>query len=113
VEGPTPLTESEAQRFLGFMKFPSLASISDYRDLLQAAGCSVRVAEDTGRFAPCMDLYLDMLNRQLTYDALRIIGFDLTLMQQLGAEMKFAQQLTHDRKLVQGLFVAVKGGGQP
>ncbi len=111
VEGPTPLAESEAQRFLTFMKFPSLASIGDYRGLLEANGCRVEAAEDTGRFAPCMDLYLDMLSRQLTYDALRIIGFDLPLMEQLGAEMRFARQLTHERKLVQGQFVAVKGSG--
>jgi hypothetical protein len=73
------------------------------------ANCgSSSAAEDTGRFAPCVDLYLDMLNKQLTYDALKIIGFDLGLMQALGAEMVFMQQLAHAGKIAQGLFIARK-----
>ena len=68
----------------------------------------MRAAEDTGRFAPYIDLYLDMLNKQLTYDALQIIGFDLPLMQTLGCEMVFMQGLAHAGKIAQGLFVAQK-----
>lgn len=108
VEGSTPLAPEEAARFLKFMKFPSLADLNDYPALLRAQGCRVLAAEDTGRFLPCLDLYLEMLNRQLTYDALRILGFDLPLMQQLAAEMEFAQRLVHAGKLAQGLFVARK-----
>ena len=55
-----------------------------------------------------MDLYLNMLNKQLTYDALRIIGFDLPLMQALGGEMVFMQQLAHAGKIAQGIFIARK-----
>jgi len=33
-----------------------------YASLLAKNGCDVLVAEDTGRFAPCVDLYLNMLN---------------------------------------------------
>jgi hypothetical protein len=55
-----------------------------------------------------VDLYLDMLNKQLTYDALRIIGFDQGLMRALGQEMTFMQQLAHEGKLAQGLFIAMK-----
>ena len=65
-------------------------------------------AEDTGRFAPHVDLYLDMLNMQLTYDALRIIGFDAALMESLGAEMNFMRDLAHAGKIAQGRFVARK-----
>jgi SAM-dependent methyltransferase len=108
VEGPKELSPEEAGRFLTFMKFPSLQDLSGYRDLLIANGCQVRAAEDTGRFAPSVDLYLDMLNKQLTYDALRIIGFDLPLMEALGKEMVFMQGLAHAGKIIQGLFVAQK-----
>ena len=66
------------------MKFPNIQDLKGYPALLEASGCKVQVAEDTGRFAPYVDLYLDMLNKQLTYDALRIIGFDLVLMQAHG-----------------------------
>ncbi len=55
-----------------------------------------------------MDLYLNMLNMQLTYDALKVIGFDMDLMQALGGEMGFVQQLAHAGKISQGRFVATK-----
>lgn len=53
VEGATALSAPDAQRFLDFMKFPNIQDIAGYNDLLKENGCEVRVAEDTGRFAPC------------------------------------------------------------
>jgi hypothetical protein len=47
-----------------------------------------------------------MLNMQLTYDALKIIGFNSELMQAMDAEMVFMQELAHAGKIAQGLFVA-------
>jgi ubiquinone/menaquinone biosynthesis C-methylase UbiE len=41
VEGPASLTDEEAGRFLGFMKFPNIESISGYSELLKAQGCSI------------------------------------------------------------------------
>ena len=108
VEGPAGLSDEEAERFLTFMKFPSIQDREGYAGLLETNGCKVQLAENTGRFAPYVDLYLDMLNKQLTYDALRIIGFDLALMQALGGEMVFMQQLAHAGKIAQGIFVARK-----
>jgi len=90
------------------MKFANTLDIDGYAALLKQQGCEVLVAEDTGRFAPHVDLYLDMLNMQLTYDALRIIGFDLPLMQSLGAEMSFMRELAHAGKIAQGRFIARK-----
>jgi hypothetical protein len=49
-----------------------------------------------------------MLNMQLTYDALKIIGFNSELMQSMAAEMVFMQELAHAGKIAQGLFVARK-----
>ena len=108
VEGPQGLTAGEAERYLKFMKFPSVLSLDDYRDLLKANGCDVLVAEDTGRFAPYVDLYLNMLNMQLTYDALKIIGFDTQLMGAMAGEMVFMQGLAHAGKIAQGCMVARK-----
>ena len=108
VEGPAGLSDSEAERFQKFMKFPSIQDISGYSNLLEQNGCEVRVAEDTGQFAPHVDLYLNMLNMQLTYDSLKIIGFDMDLMQSLGGEMAFMQELAHDGKIAQGRFIAHK-----
>jgi len=109
VEGPTAMSDAEAERFLKFMKFANIQDLNGYSSLLKQSGCKVVLAEDTGRFAPCIDLYLQMLSMQLTYDALRIIGFDTNMMQALSGEMLFAQQLAHAGKIVQGLFVARKG----
>jgi ubiquinone/menaquinone biosynthesis C-methylase UbiE len=106
VEGPAGLTAKEAERFLRFMKFPSIQDLTSYPRLLQKSGCEVVLAEDTGRFGPHVDLYLDMLQKQLTYDALKIIGFDTEMMSALGGEMAFMQGLAHAGKIAQGLFVA-------
>jgi SAM-dependent methyltransferase len=108
IEGPPGLSAQEGERFLTFMKFPNIQDLQGYKDLLTANGFQVQLAEDTGRFAPCVDLYLDMLNKQFTYDALRIIGFDMELMQAMGGEMVFMQQLAHARKIAQGIFIARK-----
>ena len=63
------------------MKFPNVLTLGEYQSLLQSNGCSVPVAHDTGRFAASVPLYLDMIEKQLTFDALKIIGFDLALAQ--------------------------------
>ena len=108
VESDKGLSQAEAERYLRFMKFPSVHTIGGYRDLLKANGCDMVVAKDTGRFAPYVDLYLNMLGMQLTYDALKIIGFDQSLMQAMAGEMAFMQQLAHAGKIAQGLFAARK-----
>jgi len=110
IEGSAGLSDEEAERLLQFMKFPNIQDLAGYRALLEANACKVVTAEYTGRFAPSMDLYLDMLSKQLSYDALKIIGFDTSLMETLGQEMLFIQELAHAKKIAQGLFVAKKTG---
>jgi SAM-dependent methyltransferase len=109
MEGPAGLTADEATRYLTFMKFPNVLSLDEYTSLLQSNGCKVRIAQDTGRFAKHMPLYLDMIEKQLTYDALKIIGFDLALAQMLIGEMRFMLSLAEKGKIIQGLMVAQKG----
>jgi SAM-dependent methyltransferase len=108
IEGPKGLTDTEARRFMTFMKFPNVQDLQGYAELLKNNGCEVLTAQDTGRFAPYVDLYLDMLQKQLTYDALRIIGFDMELMSAMAGEMIFMQELAHAGKIAQGIFVAKK-----
>jgi SAM-dependent methyltransferase len=107
VDGPG-LTTAEAERYRTFMKFPNTLSIDGYAALLADQGCEVLAAEDTGQFPAHIDLYLNMLNMQLTYDALRIIGFDMPLMQAMGGEMNFMRDLAHAGKIAQGRFIARK-----
>jgi ubiquinone/menaquinone biosynthesis C-methylase UbiE len=108
MEGPAGLTDGEAGRYLAFMKFPNVLTLGEYQSLLEANSCSVREARDTGRFAAFMPLYLDMIEKQLTFDALKIIGFDLALAQSLIAEMRFLQSLAQAGKIIQGLIIADK-----
>lgn len=109
MEGSVGMTDAEAVRFLGFMKFPNILKLSEYKALLEANGCCVETSLDTGRFATAMPLYLDMIEKQLTYDALKIIGFDTALAQTLICEMRFIQSLAQQGKILQGLIVAQKG----
>ena len=106
VEGPAGLSDDEARRFMAAMKFPSLMDIPGYVRLLEKNGCTVAEAEDTGRFPDHVDLYIDMVDMQLTYDALRIVGFNTDVLQSVGGEFAFIQELAHAGKVAQGRFVA-------
>jgi SAM-dependent methyltransferase len=106
LEGPAGLSDTEAERFLNFMKFPNIENLEGYSRLLGSNGCEILHAENTGRFAPYVDLYLNMVSMQLTYDALKIIGFDQATMEAIGGEMVFMRDLARSGKIAQGLFVA-------
>ncbi len=108
VLGEVPMSAEESRRCLAFMKFPSLQSIAGYSELLQQSGCKVTEANDTGRFDPYVDLYLNMVDKQLTYDALRILNFDTDMLSAIAAEMMFLGQLAKAGKIAQGRFVATK-----
>ncbi len=106
IEGPAGLSAAEAERFLRFMKFPNVQDLGGYAQLLRDNGCAVELAEDTGRFPEYVDLYLKMVDMQLTYDALRIIGFDMNTLQALAGEFAFLGELAGAGKIAQGRFVA-------
>lgn len=106
VEGPNGLTAAEAERFLHFMKFPNMQDLDSYQTLLQQAGCEIVAARDTGRFHKHIELYISMLEMQLGFDALKIVGFNQEILAGLGAEMHFTRELAAKGKLAQGLFVA-------
>jgi SAM-dependent methyltransferase len=108
IEGENEMTEEEAERFLTFMKFPNINNLDDYNVSLEANGCDVLRSSNTGRFPVYMDLYLDMLTKQLTYDALKIIGFNAEMMEAMGGEMAFMRELAHAGKIAQALFIAKK-----
>lgn len=108
MEGPVPMSAQEADRYLSFMKFPNVITLQEYREKWVAQNCEVMIAEDTKRFAASVPLYLAMIEQQLTYDALKIIGFDQALASALVAEMRFLQALAEAGKIIQGLLVAKK-----
>jgi sarcosine/dimethylglycine N-methyltransferase len=109
VEGPEGLADDEANRINTFMKFPYLESPGGYVGLLEQNGCVVDSVEDlTGEFAEYVDLYIDMLTKQLTFDALRIIGGDIEMLQAMGAEMAFMSEMAHAGKMGRCRIIATK-----
>lgn len=105
---PARMSEAELERLLTFMKFPTIGSLDGYRGLLQEQGCAVETAENTGRFAPHVRLYRTLLEGQLRYDALKIIGFNEAMFEGLLGEMRFMQELADAGKIMQGIFIARK-----
>jgi SAM-dependent methyltransferase len=108
VEGPAGLSDEEAGAFLQGMKFPGVQDIEGYRSLLESNGCDVAVAEDTGRFAPYVDLYLQMIDMQLMYDALKILSFDTEQLGSVASGFQFFGELAQAGKIAQGRFIARK-----
>lgn len=106
VEGPVELSAPEAQRFLGMMSFANVEDIGGYARLLRDSGCEVIVAEDTGRFPPHMDLCLNMIEMQLTYDVLATLAFRRDLLQTLVEGFRFLREMADARKIVQARFIA-------
>lgn len=76
VAGDGGLTTSESDLLLQTLKFPNLESAAGYRRLLESEGCEVVLIEDTGIFASQMALFAEILEKQLRWDALRILSFD-------------------------------------
>lgn len=108
IEGPAGLSDAEAERFLRFMKFPNVEDLDGYSKLLEQSGCEVVEASDTGRFGSYVDLYLEMVDKQLTYDALRTIDFDAATLEGIAGEMGFLRELAHAGRIAQGRFIARK-----
>lgn len=106
VEGPARLADSEAQRFLATMMFANVEDIGGYAKLLSANGCEVSVAEDTGRFASHMDLYLEMVDKQLRYDALRIVEYRPDVLDMLIDGFRFIGEMARAGKVAQARFIA-------
>jgi ubiquinone/menaquinone biosynthesis C-methylase UbiE len=104
------LPDADAERICRFMKFPYLENQKGYEEILKKHGFTVKVSEDcTPHFAECVDLYIQMLTKQLTSDALRIIGWDMEMMQAMGGEMAFMSEKAHAGQFGRCRLVATKG----
>ena len=106
VEGPAGMTDAEAQRFLSMMTFANVEDISGYVRLLSDNACEVSVAEDTGRLPSFMELYLNMVDMQLTYDILKTLAFRNDLLQTFIEGFRFLAEMARADKIAQARFVA-------
>ncbi len=109
VEGRVALSEPEAQRFLGLMRFANVEDIDGYTRLLAASGCKVLVAEDTGRVPAYVELFRNMIEMQLTYDVLRTTGFSADRLRRIIDTFSFLGELSRGGKIMQARFVARQG----
>jgi SAM-dependent methyltransferase len=107
IEGPSGLSDVEADQLLRMMTFANLQDIGGYRSLLERQGCEVVRAEDTGRFTR-FHLCAEVMRTQFAYDALEILGFDRDLLRGLEAQLALLGELGLAGKLAQGRFVARK-----
>jgi len=88
------------------MTFANVENVAGYVNLLSGSGCEVQSAEDTGRFASHFDLYLNMIEMQLTYDVLRTLGFRTDLLETLVDGFRFLAALSRAGKIAQARFIA-------
>lgn len=107
VEGGTALADEESDRILSFMKFPNMPGIEGYKGLLAENGFDVAVAQDTGRFVPCMELFQNMA-MQFGYDAMKALDFDTEHMAEITEEMNFIRECAAANKIIQAVFVGRK-----
>jgi len=109
VEGPAGLSDPDAERIGRFMKFPYMESRKGYEALLKKHGFTVKVSEDlTKDFAEHIDFYIQMLTKQLSFDALRIIGWDMEMFKAMGGEMGFMARKAHEGCFGRARLVGVK-----
>lgn len=110
VEGPAGLSDQDAERISRFMKFPYMESQRGYEALLEKHRFTVRVSDDmTHEFADYIQFYIDMLTKQLTFDALRIIGWDMNMMQAMDGEMRFMLRKAREGCFGRTRIVGTKG----
>lgn len=105
LEGPTGLKDDEAERFLRLMSFANIQDIEGYRRILTENGCEVRVAEDTSRLAPHLELFVNMIEMQLTYDVLALIGYRREVLKVVTDNFRFLAALARSGKIIQGRFI--------
>lgn len=109
LEGPNGLADDDAERILSFMKFPYMESLNGYKSLIEQNGLEIVEADDlTQEFADYISFYIKMLTDQLSYDALRIIGYDLGMFQAMGGEMMFMAEKAKSGNFGRGRFIAKK-----
>ena len=110
VEGPAGLSDAEAEHVMQVMTFPSLQSLDGYRALLEEKDCQILRAEDTARFGPSFRLYAEVLKFQMAFDVLEMFDFNTEVLAIVVDQLEGFSGLGHDRKLIQGRFVARKRG---
>ena len=111
VEGPTEMSADEAQRALGLMNFANVQDIPGYVQLLDANGCEVRIAEDTGRLPHFFDLSLQMTEKQFTYDILATVHFREDILEIIKENFRFFGDLGRAGKMIQARFIAQRTRG--
>ena len=108
ISGTVPMTAEESGSVSPFHELPERARRGRVSRSSRARGLHGHDRRGYGAFCPYVDLYLEMVDKQLTYDALRILDFDADALGAIGAEMEFLRDQAHAGKIAQGRFIARK-----
>ncbi|MFA4985676.1 MAG: methyltransferase domain-containing protein [Candidatus Brocadiia bacterium] len=99
IVSPT-ISEEEAARVCDFMKFPYMETTDGYKQLLARHGFDIQVCDELyDEFAGYVDLYIRMGTQQLTFDALRIVGWNMSLLEGMVKEFCFIHELAKQHKM--------------
>ena len=71
------MTKDEYRRFITLMTFPNVLSVEMYSEFLENAGLDIVYAHSTQRFLPCIQIYIDMLEKQFKGDVLDMFNANL------------------------------------
>ncbi len=104
--GDTPFADSERDAFFALLTFPGLWSADAYRNALVDGGCEIVEICDTGRFARCFELFVDMFDLQFGWDVMQIAGVSRSLLDALTGQLAFVRDLGRADKVRQTRVVA-------
>ncbi len=108
--GPRGMSQEDARRICETMKFPSMLSMEEYRELLVGNGFQVIHSADlTHTMAEHIENYLGQLAGQRHFDAMQLLGWNYDVFNFLGSEFGFMREKAKAGEFGRGRFVAVKG----
>eukprot|EP01083_Nonionella_stella_P011170 31764_1 len=108
--GSTPMTKKELDEWSESIQVLNQETVEGYAQKMADAGFTVMHAHDTNRFVPYTKLYIDMLEKQLRGDAMRLLENDYNAYDETIQFFYMMLGLAKQGKIAQGLFVGRKKG---
>lgn len=107
--GPAGMSDEDAARVCGTMKFPDMLTQKEYEELLSKNGFEIIESTDlTHTMSEHIENYLGQLAGQRHFDAMQLIDWNYDVFNFLGAEFTFMLEKAKAREFGRGRFVAVK-----
>jgi sarcosine/dimethylglycine N-methyltransferase len=108
VTGAAGITPEESTLLQYGLHTPNLQTLAGYCQLLEGAGCTILVSEETGLFAPQMSLIAEMLATQYKYDAQQLVPENPGRVDEFVAGLAMLADMARMDKITQVRIVARK-----